>query len=703
MYQNFSRVLESTKKRQGKVFIEDINWLLAEYLDASIVPDVYFRIGDTVCHYMIDEFQDTSPVQWQNLFPLIENSLSQNGSTFIVGDTKQAIYGFRNADYTIMKTYETHNPFPSSLHAVRELNMNYRSQQKILDFNENLFKNTVQQSVQYRESAERSGLTSYTQKALDKKQGGYVEVAIVERDDHNPPERLKIQDIIHVLCRRGYTYRDIAVLTQRNEDAVRVTTWLNEKGIRFISYSSLDIRRQKITGEIVSLLKFLDAPTDDLSFATFILGDIFEKTISKHQDSTDIQALHEFCFISREIRPLYKSFQKKFGRLWEDYFSVLFRYSGYLPLYDLIVQIYSVFRVFTLCEKDEATLIKLLEVVKDFEAAGYNSIADFLDFSDKGEVNVTEWNMNVPKDTDAVTVMTVHKAKGLGFPAVIVLLYEDKSRGFDYIMREFNNSVRLMKVTRDIAKHNPYLSEVYSEELKKDMVNKLNSLYVAFTRPEEELYVIGVTGKHMKYPIDLLKSYDYPEVQRPTTKLSLHQKTSHVFRVSHHNELIDYMPTTEESLNIQEKKRGEYIHRILFFIECIDEGITQAIKNAISEARAETSASYVTGAIMQTIEKLFNQKEFSMLFQRRPERITMREQEFLDRNGKLYRMDRVVVDPETVTVIEYKTGLDKNPNSEKKHATQIETYKRILHEVFPGRSIEGIIVYIDRQEIMTQT
>lgn len=703
LYRDFSRVIDSVKKHQGKIFIEDINWRLSEYLDTSIVPDVYFRIGDTIFHYMIDEFQDTSPVQWKNLFPLIENSLSQNGSTFIVGDTKQAIYGFRNADYTIMKTCENNNPFPSSLHSVRELSMNYRSQQRILDFNETIFKASAQQNIQYRASAERSGLTSYTQKALDKKNDGYVEVTIVERNDHTPAEQLEIQNVIHSLRQRGYAYRDIAVLTQRNEDAVRVTTWLNEKGFPFISYSSLDIRRRKITGEIVSLLKFLNAPTDDLSFAAFILGDTFAKSISEQKDNTDIQSLHEFCFASRDIRPLYKSFQQNFGGLWENFFSVLFKYSGYLPLYDLLVQIYSVFRIFSICKEEEATLIKILEVVKDFEAAGYNSVADFLDFADKGEMNVTEWNMDVPKDTDAVTVMTVHKAKGLGFPVVIALLYEDKRRGFDYIIRESRDGVRLMKITQDIARNNPYLSEVYSEELQKDMVNRLNSLYVAFTRPQEELYVIGVAGKHVKYPIDLLKSEEFRKVRRPAKKLSMRQKTADAFRVSHHNKLIDYIPDTEESLNIQEKKRGEYIHHILFRIEFIEGEITQTVQNAIAKARDVPAPIYDTNAIMKSLVKLFQHKKFLLLFQKRQERIILREQDFLDRNGKLYRMDRVVVDPDTVTVIDYKTGTDKDMSAERKHIRQVKTYKKLLHEVFPERSVAGIIAYIDRQEIITLT
>jgi ATP-dependent exoDNAse (exonuclease V) beta subunit len=110
-YEAFKDILEEVKKREGTIFIHDINKKLSDYLDRDIVPDVYFRIGETIYHYLIDEFQDTSPIQWANLFPLIENSLSQGGSLFAVGDTKQAIYGFRNADYGIMKRLESKNPF----------------------------------------------------------------------------------------------------------------------------------------------------------------------------------------------------------------------------------------------------------------------------------------------------------------------------------------------------------------------------------------------------------------------------------------------------------------------------------------------------------------------------------------------------------------------------------------------------------------
>ena len=168
VYEEFRAKIEEMKRRQGKIFIEDVNRYLAEYLSSEIVPDVYFRLGETVFHYLIDEFQDTSPIQWLNLYPLLENSLSQDGSLFIVGDTKQAIYGFRDADYTIMKKAESKNYFPSSELIIKELDTNYRSLQKILAFNEKVFKGTAAENDKYKEAGGQSGLTDYTQSVKER-------------------------------------------------------------------------------------------------------------------------------------------------------------------------------------------------------------------------------------------------------------------------------------------------------------------------------------------------------------------------------------------------------------------------------------------------------------------------------------------------------------------------------------------------------
>ena len=296
----FSETVEEIKKRQGKVFIEDINKQLSAYLQAEIVPDIYCRLGETIFHFLIDEFQDTSPIQWQNLLPLIGNVLAQEGSLFVVGDTKQAIYGFRNADYTIMKGCESKNPFPSAGHRALELETNYRSASRILEFNEEVFKKRAANHDEYREAAERSGLKDYIQETgKEQTTPGYVQVERVERDADDPPERQRVQGLIEELGARGYAHRDIAILTAKNREVVDATTWLSERDTPFISYSSLDIRRRKVTGEIITLLRFLDSPPDDLAFATFLLGEMFDRNLQQEFGKITHEELHEFLFRNR--------------------------------------------------------------------------------------------------------------------------------------------------------------------------------------------------------------------------------------------------------------------------------------------------------------------------------------------------------------------------------------------------------------------
>ena len=643
-YQSFSKTVETIKRQQGKVFIEDINMHLAEYLDSAIVPDVYFRIGETIFHFLIDEFQDTSPIQWRNLFPLIENSLSQGGSLFTVGDTKQAIYGFRNADYAIMKGLERNNPFPSAEHIVRELSTNYRSKKRILEFNERVFKENLVRNDEYGEAGKRSGLTEYIQKPKEgEKEDGYVAVSLLERNNDEPFERVKIQELIEELRKRGYDYKDIAVLTQTNEDAVNATTWLNEKDIPFISYSSLDVRRRKITGEIVALMNFLDAPTDDLSFGTFILGDVFTKAVSKEYPGIDSGRLREFCFAQRGNPPLYKAFQETFCGLWERYFEGLFRAVGFLPVYDLVTEIFAVFRVFDTISEEEAALVKILEVVKDFEGGGFNSIKDFLSTAlddDSGE----EWEMAVPTNTNAVQVMTIHKAKGLGFPVVIVLLYEVRNRGFEYIIEEMGSTVCLLKINKSAAACDEGLQNLYDQERMKEMVNRLNSLYVGFTRPERELYVVGVKSRDTAYPFVLLPSDEFfpsAATQKAVEKTSIASVALTSCPLLHRNQQFEFPASAEEFMAIGEKRRGEFIHRVLFYIDYLRDGSKTEIKEIIRRAREDTGSDYPEEETEALVMAVTRNRELAGYFREVPGRKIRKEQEYSDGSGRLFRMDRV--------------------------------------------------------------
>ena len=455
-------VLAGLKRRQGKLFIHDINKMLVDTLVKENVPDVYFRLGETIYHYMIDEFQDTAPIQWANLKPLIENSLAEGkGSLFVVGDTKQSIYGFRFADWTIMKRMKEVNEFPSACHTVIPLATNWRSDEAIVDYTRSVFEETVP-TTDYAEPGHASGLDECRQEVSQHhRKRGYVEVCFFEHEDKVNHEREKILSIIQDCIARGYQLRDIALLTPNNDAVIRVSAWLNEQHIPFISHSSLDIRTRKITGEIIALLQFLDSPVDDLSFASFILSDLFQATLQGHKQSTTKLHISEFLFISKRDgqTPLYKGFQNRFPDVWKKYFDDLYTTVGYLPLYDLVSELYKVFDLFSVMSEQEGTLVKLLDVVKLFEEGGNSSVKDFLSFAlDTPEGS--GWEMEVPIEGDAVTFMTIHKAKGLDFPVVMVLLYDWRSQSRPYFRlkrprtgSEFCTSAAVMQ-TRSI--HLPF-------------------------------------------------------------------------------------------------------------------------------------------------------------------------------------------------------------------------------------------------------
>ncbi|NWF92961.1 MAG: UvrD-helicase domain-containing protein [Syntrophaceae bacterium] len=696
-YEVFKDILEEAKRRKGAVFIHDINKKLSDYLDQEIVPDVYFRIGETIYHYLIDEFQDTSPIQWANLFPLIENSLSQGGSLFAVGDTKQAIYGFRSADYGIMKALELKNPFPSAPHHVKELKINYRSLEGVVDFNQTFFKGVVASHEKYREPASRSGLIDFEQRVKDEHRGsGYVEVIRCEKREDGPAEKEKIQNLIRDLLRRGYSYSDIAILTYRNEEVVNVTTWLNEMDVPFISYSNLDIRTRKLTAEIIALLSFLDSPPDDLSFAGFVLGEIFRKALER-DGKVGLKELHQFIFRNRKRSPLYKAFGEEFPDLWEVYFEDLFKSTGYLPLYDLVNEIYRIYRVFDHFREEEATLLKILEVIKRFEGEGRNSPADFLRCASEKEAGEADWTIDVPEGISAVKVMTIHKAKGLGFPVTIVLVYEEAVRGFKYIVDEEADGVRLLKINQQIVKASRFLGEKYEEERLKDRVNKLNTLYVGFTRAGDELYIVSVGGEREQFPTDLLKEVDSQFGWRHVLRRRSPETTQEKIELCHPSELIKFPFAAAEELNLEERLRGEFIHRVLYYIDTLNEAIEPEIEGIIARVNQELKTVYPPGEMKETILGFLNHGEIRPYFEVVPARVIKKEQDFSDARGDLFRMDRVILDQDRVSVIDYKTGYDRR--GEKEHISQIRDYIRILKEIYPGREVEGIVAYVDLKEI----
>ena len=293
--------------------------------------------------------------------------------------------------------------------------------------------------------------------------------------------------------------------------------------------------------------------------------------------------------------------------------------------------------------------------------------------------------------------MTIHKAKGLGFPVVILLIYEETIGGFKYILDGETEGVHLLKINKKISEASSFLEEKYGEERLKDLVNKLNTLYVGFTRAEDELYVIGVQAKRNQFPIDLLQTLDSPIGSKNAPRPRPSGTTQEDLKLYHHSGPLTLPFTAIEELNLEERQRGEFIHRVLYFVDELDANIESELERIIRRVNDELKTDYPVLDMKKKLLEFLSHEEISPFFQTRPGRLIKKEQDFSGSGGNLFRMDRVVIDEDRISVIDYKTGTDKE--AEKEYVSQLKNYIRILKEIYPGKNVEGVIAYVDLREI----
>jgi len=540
-----------------------------------------------------------------------------------------------------------------------------------------------------------SGLSTYEQHGTPEHAGkGYVEVVCVDEQEDESPEKHSIRSIVEECRSRGYRYSEIAVLTPTNKRVIDVSGWLNETGVPIISHSTLDVRRRKSAGEVIALLRFLDSPVDDLSFATFILGDVFGSALGK-KNNRDLRSEFSRFIVEergRAFGPLYTAFRDRFKNIWDEYFEHLFNVVGYLPLYDLVSEAYKIFDVFHSSPDEEASFVKLLEVIEVFEQQGANTMKNFLEYSDDDSIDET-WKIDIPKNIDALQVMTIHKAKGIEFPVVILLLYDQSPRGKHFLLREDENAISILKVNKKIAENVGQLRELLEAEQFRDTVDTFNKLYVAFTRAEKEMYVVGVYEKEMKEPTTFLPQQGYKHAPKPPVMPS-EVRRENIFTPFHHTTRKQLGVQSYENVGAEETKRGDFIHRIFSCIEFIEGDLDKQLQDAIVRAGREMPAPVAHDELKSFIYNCLNGRGLRDWFVRKEKRLVLREQEITNRDGALYRADRVVVDPDIVMVIDFKTGGDE---SETDYRLQVKNYIDMLKEVYPEKEIRGCLAYVDLQ------
>ncbi len=714
IYDRFKAELERVKRGKTDVIhINDIAKKLSSYINSDNVPEIYLKLGERISHFLIDEFQDTNRLQWDVIRPLVEEAISKTGSLFVVGDIKQAIYMFRNADYKIMrdlldkaegKKDEAANISLESLDGelkYMNLPVNYRSDGEVLAYVNRLFKEKLKSAPELI-GEDITELTTYSQSVPpDRIEHGYVKTDVLEVEDLSGPGPQKDWLLKAVNgARERYPLGEIAILVAKNKRIEPVVEWLTGAGIPVASLSSLDIRKRRVVAELIACLKFLETPSDNLSFAAFLTGDIFGRlTGLKREEMT------EFIFNSRAKAPgaiLYAEFRNhaEYKKYWDKYLDEVFRKVGYLPLYELVSLMYCNFKVFGNFPDEAAFLARFLDAVTSLEAEGVTSPRSFIEYASGADEDKSKvFSIALPEYIDAVRVMTFHKSKGLGFSVVINLMYEEADRSDPMYFEEKDGEIHVYHITKAAAEQSVKLRPVYEGRRTDSNVQDLNVLYVISTRARHELYnlVIKKTRKTaVKEPrlSDLFETLEagHPDAHKPEQRKAS-KPVEIISAAGRQEQRFDALKPTYASFF--ETAEGELVHDLLSRFVGLPEDLEPELSVRFDELAPKYPFKFDKDGMIKGLVSFLNNSDVTQFFAAAPGRQVLVEAEFIDKSGALFRMDRVLLDADSVTVIDFKTGHENT----QKYTAQLKGYLAIIAEVY-GKPAKACIAYVDLNKIV---
>lgn len=686
---------------RDEIPLATFNTIISKEIKNQPVPFIYERLGEKYRHYFIDEFQDTSELQWNNLIPLIGNALESQdekgnqGSLLLVGDAKQAIYRWRGgkAEQFLDLVNQDKNPFVLRPN-VANLPANYRSYDEIIKFNNNFFtalSPDISNMLYQQLFEEGNKQTSNTKK------GGFVNLAFIEEEEDKNENELYCNEVlktIQVVLENKYPLKDICILVRDKKNGVLLADFLSKNGIPIISSETLLLSSNSKVNFLINLLKYTLNP-EDLEAAYAIL-----KFLNKTPE-----ALHSY--ISSHLHHL------------EEHLLAAFDFTlsklKQLSVYDGFEQ---AIKAFNLVENSDAYITYLLDEVLDVEYQQDASASLFLAYWEKKKEKLS---ISAPLALNAVQIMTVHKSKGLEFPTVIfpfanTHIYKDiKPKMWLPVNKDdFNGfSELLINKNKEVTNYSPYAATLYDEEQEKLELDALNVLYVALTRAVKNLFVITkkeldskTQGPKKDYYSGLFINYlqQIGVWDNQKTAYSFGSLEKNMESVTQKKELQDikygysykekssfniittsgmlWDTTTEEALT-----KGNTIHYVLSLIQteddvaiCFDKMVRLG---AISESEVATLQSKVLSIIHHPQLKEFYHKD----------RDIKNEVAIITKNGIILRPDRMIFDGKNVAIIDYKTGKRNIA-----YKDQIEAYAVALEEM-NYQITHKIIVYIANEII----
>jgi ATP-dependent exoDNAse (exonuclease V) beta subunit len=708
--------IDRIRTENNIVHISEFNHRIAEIVMHEPVPFIYERLGEKFNHYLIDEFQDTSRLQWMNLLPLLENSLASGYCNLVVGDGKQAIYRWRNGcveqfvnlprvdntsgDQLISRREE----ILTANYSERLLDTNYRSQQGIVNFNNGFFTH----AVGILDNSSQRVYDNSRQTAMNNADTGFVNLEFITKDDsgNDSPTQMtsRTLDIVNSLTKdENYNLGEIVVLTRSKADGSLVANALVQEGIPVVSSEALLLNSSPEVKMMIALLRILAEPTDKVSIAE-VLHLIWKWQIVKSNDLNDLLSGAFRNNKGHDEKPdVYPAFIDILRQSGIDFSpAALLR----MPLYDLCEQLV---RIFGINKIPNPYLQFFLDVVhKQFAASGMGLTA-FLQFWGEKQ---SDLSVVVPEQLDAVRVMTIHKAKGLEFPVVIFPFAANDARtSRNYLWIDLDEPMLesmplgLVKATKELSEAG--YDDILKKEAGKTTLDMLNIMYVAMTRPVERLYILTTpppkSSESISMPV-IFRSFleaqglwndeksVYSFGNREQRALVKEVPKSHALLL---NEFIsvdwrtklrlaakapELWDTIDPSRNIQ---WGNLVHTVLSHIT-----VNEQIQTMFEKMKFDgLILPEQEEELKRKVRSVLNHPLLSPLFSNDVE--IHSESELLLPDGTSYRPDRVVISKTEAVIVEYKTGKPKL-----QHRQQVDLYAGVLGQM-GYLNVRKLLVYLD--------
>ncbi|MFV8321666.1 UvrD-helicase domain-containing protein [Flavobacterium sp. LS2R12] len=709
-----SNELAKIQEEQNVLSISEFNAIIHREIQNQPAPFIYERLGERYRHFFIDEFQDTSEMQWQNLIPLIDNALSGQddfgvkGTLMIVGDPKQSIYRWRGGKAEqFIELSKNQNPFNNPDKRLEHLDKNYRSYSQIIEFNNEFFKliSNEFEHLDYKDLYE-----NHSHQKTNDKTGGYVNISFIpeietsEDDDETLGKTdlyvLATLNTIQKTLKQGFQYKDIVILTRKRSQGIAIANYLTEQRIPLLSSETLMIQNATEVRLIIHLLKYLKNSSDLESKANFLQY--------LAQNSQDKLPIHDFIAQGMAL------FQETDFELWLMSFDVSLSFQN-IRKKSLYEAVETIIAKFLNPKVSNAYVQYFLDIVLERDIRNQAGISDFLNFWDK---NAEKFSIPSPEGTNAVRIMTIHKSKGLEFPVVIFPFAEEdytrKPKDKLWLNAE-EQDFGLPKVLIDnssaVEGFGEEAAEVYNQKKQEELLDNINVLYVALTRAEEQLYVISNMNLSSKgeLPKNNMCSFfiNYLDNKVGFDENQLEYEFGNSMKLSAGKEHVDTsktIPLVTEILNPKNIKiaqrealmwgthqqeaieYGNVIHEILSFVKTkndVDLAITKSIENGlITFGQKET--------VFNTIQEIVNHSELEICFAEGND--VLNEQTIIQKEGTTIKPDRMVLTKnKEVLLLDYKTGTHNV-----KYQQQLENYQTAI-ELMGYKVIKKALIYIGKE------